>query len=64
VERETAVTRKRVQDAETAIRLDMTTPENGCATTGKPEYTFAEMLNAIGESLSDLASSDDEQDRE
>ena len=64
VERETAVARKRVQDAETAIMQDMTTAENGGATTGKPETTFEEMLNAIGDSLSDLASSDDEQDGE
>jgi hypothetical protein len=60
VERETAVARKRVQDAETAIMQDMTTAENECVTTGKPETTFQEMLNAIGDSLSDLASSDDE----
>ena len=53
--------RKRVQYAETAIMeelKDMTTA------TEKPEKTFAEMLNAIGDSLSDLASSDDEQDGE
>jgi len=62
VERETAVARKRVQDAETAIMQDVRTAENGCATTGKPETTFEEMLNAIGDSLSDLARSDDEQD--
>jgi len=64
VERETAVARKRVQDAETAIMQDMTTAENGGATTGKPETMFEEMFNAIGDSLSDLASSDDEQDGE
>jgi len=59
VGRETAVARQRVQDAETAMMQelkDMTTA------TGKPETTFEEMLNAIGDSLSDLASSDDEQD--
>jgi len=61
VERETAVARKRVQDADTVTMQDMTTAENGCATTGKPETTFEEMLNAIGDSLSDLGSSDDEQ---
>jgi len=64
VERETAVARKQVQDAETAIMQDMTTAENGCPTTGKPKTTIEEMLNAIGDSLSDLASSDDEQDGE
>jgi len=64
VERETAVARKRVQDAETALMQDMMTAENECATTGKPETTFEEMLNPIGDSLSDLASSHDEQDGE
>jgi len=67
VERETALARKRVQDAETAIMQelnDMTTAENVGATTGKPETTFEEMLNAIGDSPSDLASSDEEQDGE
>jgi len=58
------VARKRVQDAETAIMQDMTTAETKCATTGRPETTFEEMLNAIGDSLSTLASSDDEQDGE
>jgi len=62
VERETAVLRKPVQDAETAIMQDMRTAENGCATTGKPETTFEAMVTAIGDSLSDLASFDDEQD--
>jgi hypothetical protein len=64
VERETAVANKRVQDAETAIMQDMTTTENECATTGKPETTYEEMLNVIGGSLRDLSSSDDEQDGE
>jgi hypothetical protein len=40
VERGTTVARKRVQDAETASMQDMTTAENECATTGKPETTF------------------------
>jgi len=35
----------------------------GLATT-KPETTFEEMLNAMGDSRSDLPSSDDEEDRE
>jgi len=67
VERETTVARKWVQDAETAIRQewnDMTTAENMGATTRKPETVFEEMLNSIGDSLSDLASSEEEQDRE
>ena len=64
VERETAVARQRVQDTETAIMQDTRTAEKGCATTGKPETTFDEMWNAIGDSLSDVASSNDEQDGE
>jgi hypothetical protein len=64
VERETTVARKRVQDTETVIMLDMMTADNGGATTGKPETKFGEMLNAIRDSVSDLASSDDERDRE
>jgi hypothetical protein len=64
VERETTVARKRVWDAETALRWDMTTAENECATTGTPETPFEEMLNVIGDSLSDLVSFDDEQDAE
>ena len=64
MERETAVARERVQDAETAIMQDMTTVNNVGATTGQPETMLEEMLNGIGDSLSDLASSDDEQDGE
>jgi len=62
VERETAVARKRVEDAETAIEQkqdDMRNAEKVELTTTKPELTFEEMLNAIGDSLNDLASSDD-----
>jgi hypothetical protein len=33
-------------------------------TTTKPEITFEEMLNAVGDSLSDLESSEDEEDGE
>jgi len=64
VERETAVARKRVQYTETAIMQHMTTAETRGATPGKPETMFEEMLNAIGDSLSDLASSITEQDVE
>jgi hypothetical protein len=67
VERETAVARKRVQDAKTAMMQEqehMENVEKGRSTTTKPEITFEEMLNAIGDSLSDLASSDDEEDGE
>jgi hypothetical protein len=64
VERETAVASKRVQDAETAIvqeMKDMTNAASVEATTRKSETTFDEMLNTIGDSQRDPASSDDEQ---
>jgi len=67
VERETAVAKKRVEDAGTAFKQkqdDMRNVDNGGLTTRKPEATFEEMLNALGVSLSDLASSDDEVDVE
>jgi len=67
VERETAVVRKRVENAETAIKQnqeDMSNVEKAGLTTREREETFEEMLNAIGNSLSDLASSNDEEDVE
>jgi len=67
VERETAVARLRVEDAETAIKQeqdDMRNAEKAGLTTTKHETASWEMLNAIGDSLSDLASSEDEQDGE
>jgi hypothetical protein len=64
VDRETAVVRKRVQEAETAIMEDMMTADNRCGTPRNPAKLFEEMLNVIGDSMSDLASSDDEQDGE
>jgi len=67
VERETAVARKRVQDAKTAMMQEqehMENVEKGRSTTTKSEITFEEMFNAIGDSLSDLASSDVEEDGE
>jgi len=67
VERETAVGKKRVQDAKTAMMQEqehMENVEKEQSTTTKPEITFQKMLNAIGDSLSDLASSDDEEDGE
>jgi len=67
VERETAVARQRIQYAETAIieeQEDMRNVENACSTTTKPETTFGEILNEIWDSLSDLASSDNENNRE
>ena len=42
----------------------MSNVEKAALTTRKPEMTFEVMLNAIGDSLSDLASSDNEADPE
>jgi hypothetical protein len=67
VERKTAVTRMQVEDAETVMMQelnDMTTAENVGATTEKPETTVQEMLNHVGDNLSNLGSSDGEQDGE
>jgi hypothetical protein len=67
VERETAGARKRVEDAEAAVQQeqdDMTQAEIAGLTSREPEKTFEEMLVAIGDSLSDLASSDDGEDGE
>jgi len=67
MERETAVARKRVEDAETAIEQeqeDMRSAERGGLTFKEPRRMFDEMLGAIGDSLSDLASSDSEEDGE
>jgi len=67
VERETAVATKLVQDTEKPIMhglQDMTAAENVGATTRTPQTMFQEMLNAFGDSLSDLVSSDDEQSGE
>jgi len=62
VERETAGARKRVEDAEAAVQHeqdDMTHAELAWLTSRKPEETFEEKLIAIGDNLSDLASSND-----
>ena len=67
VERETAVARKWVQNAERLIMQEQEkiwNVENTRLTTTKPEKTLEEMLNAIGDSLSDLACSDNEEDGE
>jgi len=67
LERETAVARNRVPDAEAAGMQElkvMTTAESAGATMRQPATTFEKKLNAIGDSLSNLASSDDEQDGE
>ena len=67
VERETAGARQPVEDAEAAVQQeqdDMTYAEITGLTSREPEKTFEEMLVAIGDSLSDLASSDDGEDGE
>jgi len=67
VERETAGARKRVEDAEAAVQQeqdDMTHAELVGLTSRKPEKILQEILVAIGDSLSDLASSDDGEDGE
>ena len=67
VERETAVTRKPVREADGAIMQpqdDMSTAEYAGATTRKPARLGQEILNAFGNSLSNLASSDNEQNGE
>jgi len=67
VEGETARARKRVADAEAAVQLeedDLKHAEIEGLTYTEPEQTFEEMMVAIGDSLSDLASSDDGEDGE
>jgi len=65
-ERETAGARKQVQDAEAAVQQeqqDMEHAEIARLTTTKPKKTFKGMMVAIGDSLSDLGSSDDGDNR-
>jgi hypothetical protein len=67
LDRGTAMARMRDHHTVTLSMLDqdqMGNVEKGRSTTTKPEITFQEMLNAIGESLSDLTSTEDEQDGE
>jgi hypothetical protein len=67
VERETAGARMRVEDAKAAVQQeqdDMPHAEIAGLTSSEPEKTFEEMLVVIGDSLSDLASSDDGEDGE
>jgi len=57
VDRETALPRKQVQDAELAIgqeQEDMRNTKKAGSTTRKPERSSQQMWNAIGDSLSDL----------
>jgi len=66
-DRETAVGRKQVQDAETASmkeKDDIRNAEMVGLTTRKLERTFSDMFNAIGDTLSDRASSINEEDGE
>jgi len=67
VERETSGARKRVEDAEAAVQQeqdDMTHAELAGLTPRQPDKLLEEMLIAIRDSLSDLASSDDGEDGE
>jgi len=67
VERETAVETKGVKVAETVIRQeqkDMKSAENTGLSITQPEKLIEEMMIAIGESLCDLASSDNEENWE
>jgi hypothetical protein len=67
VERETAGARKRVEDAEAVVPQEednMTHAEIAGLTPREPEKTFQEMLVAIGDNLSDHASSDNREDGE
>ena len=67
IERETARAGKRVEDAEAAVQqehCDMMHAEIAGSTSREPENTFEEMLVAIGDRPSDLASSDDGEDGE
>jgi len=67
VERETAGARKGVEDAQAAIQQqqnDMKHAEIVGLMTREPEMKFEEMMVALGDSQSDLSSSDDGEDRE
>jgi len=67
VDRETAEARKRVEDAETAITQeqdDMRNAETAGLTTTNSKTTCEEMLNAIWDRPSDVASSDEGEEAE
>jgi len=67
VDRETAGARKWVEDAEAAVQQeqdDVTRAEIAGLTSSEPNKTLQGMLVAIGDSLSDLASSDDGEEGE
>jgi hypothetical protein len=66
MERETAVARKRVEDAEAVVKQKQEgigTAESAGCTASESGQIFGEMLDAIGDSLSDLASSDNVEDQ-
>jgi len=66
-ERETAGARKQVEDAEATSRQeqeDTEAAENMGSTTREPERMFHEMVIAIGDSLGNIASSDNGEDGE
>jgi len=65
VERETTGARKQVEDAEAAVQRvqeHMKHAEITGLTNKVPEKTFEEMMVAVRDGLSDLASSDDGED--
>jgi len=67
VKRETAGARNRVEDAEAEVQQeqeDMKHAEIAGMTNREPEKTFEKIMVAIGDSLSDRASSDDGEDGE
>jgi len=67
VDWETAVARQRDEDRETASEQeqeDLKNAGNAELITRKPENTFEEMLNLIGDSLSHLAWSNDDEDED
>ena len=67
MDRETTEVRIRVEEAETAIQQEednISNAEKAELTSTKPETTFEDMSNAIGDSLSDLASSNNGEDWE
>jgi len=67
VDRESPVPRKRVQDAEAVIMQKqeyMGNVGNGQLTTTITDIIFQEIFHAIGDSMSDLAISEDEEDGE
>ena len=67
VQRESAGARKRVEDAESVIKQDQEDTrmaESAGLTTREPEMTCLEMIIAIWDCLTNLARSDDGEDRE